>query len=300
MKNKLAIAASILNKVKLPKISNEVAQLQEESMRPDPDVNVIAKCISRNPRLYTKFIAIASFISKKEIQTARQAVDILGTKGVFTVFFSSAIEFSFQSNKENAIIINHAIKVATAMSDLASGVEGVKSGEAYLYGLLYNAGYIALNQYNPTACKECYLASLMTPSLSAQKEMELFGTTSSCIGVYVAKKWRVKNSVYSGILFQQDEPTKCPNGRNLAYELINMLNVARMVVAEAEDNLYLTEEVRQRALKSMQNLEISNRDYIRAKKRVVQFTKDLCSFPKNPESGESESGKVNPLMNLTG
>ncbi|MDX1346798.1 MAG: HDOD domain-containing protein [Thiomicrorhabdus chilensis] len=298
MKDKLAIAASILNKVKLPKISNEVAQLQEESMRPDPDVNVIAKCINRNPRLFTKFIAVASFISKKEIQSARQAVDILGTKGVFTVFFSSAIEFSFQSNKENETIINHAIKVATAMSDLASGVEGVKSGDAYLYGLLYNAGYIALNQYNPTACKECYLTSLMTPSFSTQKEMELFGTTSSCIGVYVAKKWHVKNSVYSGILFQQDEPAKCPDGRNLAYELINMLNVARMVVAEAEDNLYLTDEVRQRALLSMQNLVISNRDYIRAQKRVIQYTKDLRSFPKNTQSEESEAGKVTQSIHL--
>lgn len=288
MKNKLAKAATILNKVKLPKISNEVVQLQEESMRPEPDVITITNCINRNPRLFTKFIAVASFISKKEIQSARQAVDILGTKGVFTVFFSSAIEFSFQSNKENETIINHAIKVATAMSDLARSVKEVKSGDAYLYGLLYNVGYIALNQHNPTACKECYLTSLMAPSRSVQKEMEIFGTTSSCIGVYVAKKWRVKNSVYSGILFQQDELSRCPDGQNLAYELTNMLNIARMVVAEAEDNIYLTEEIRRRAMQSMQDLNISNRDYIRAQNRVIQYTQDLRSFPEDfiPEGHE--------------
>ena len=101
MKHELAVAASILNRVKLPKISNEVSELQNESLKPDPDVNVIARCINRNPKLFTKFLAVASFISKKEIGTARQAVDILGTKGVFSIFFSSAIEFSFTSKGDS-------------------------------------------------------------------------------------------------------------------------------------------------------------------------------------------------------
>ncbi|MDG6778191.1 HDOD domain-containing protein [Thiomicrorhabdus sp. zzn3] len=281
MKHHLAVAATILGKVKLPKISNEVARLQEESMKTDPDVNVITDCINRNPRLFTKFLAIASFISKKEVTSARQAVDILGTKGIFTVFFSSAIEFSFQSDKESEAIINHASHIAAAMSELSSRIQEVKESDAYLYGLLYNIGYIVLNLYNPTASKSCYTTNLLTPSQSEAKELDLFDTTSNYIGVYVAKKWRVKNSVYCGILFQNKKIEKCPEGQHLAYELINLLNVARMVVAETENKLYVTEEIRNAALESMKRLNLTNQDYIRAQKKVQQLVKAMKAFPDN-------------------
>lgn len=280
MKHRLAVAASILNKVKLPKISNEVFELQDESFKPDPDVNTISRCINRNPKLLTKFLSVASFLSKKEVCTARQAVDILGTKGVFTVFFSSAIEFTFQSRGDSEVIVNHAIKIATAMTELSAKLKNVQSSDAYLYGLLYNVGYIVLSDYSPAKYKACYLASLMTPSQSAAKEIEAFGTTSSHIGIYVAKKWRVKNSVYSGILFQQEEVEKCKQGENQAYELINLLNIARMVVMETEDSRFITEEIKSRAAKSMAALGIGNLQYIRAQKKVKGIAKSLHSMPE--------------------
>ncbi|VAW47181.1 hypothetical protein MNBD_GAMMA03-1511 [hydrothermal vent metagenome] len=281
MKHQLAVAVSIINKVKLPHIPNEVARLQDESLKPDPDVVVVAECIGRNPKLLTKFLAVASFMSKKEITTARQAVSILGTKGVFTVFFSSAIEFSFQAQGDSALIVNHAIKIATAMAELSGRCKGLTSSDSYLFGLLYNVGYIVLNSYDSKSYKACYLTSLMTPSQSQQKELETYGTTSSYIGVYVAKKWHVKNSIYSGILFQQDNVKKCPKGENFAYEMINLLSIARAIVAETEEARYITEEVRTNAAISMKRLKISNVDYMRAQRKVKQFTKDLESFPED-------------------
>lgn len=286
MKEKLAIAASILNKVKLPKISNEVAALQNESLKPEPDINTIVQCINRNPKLFTKFLAVASFMAKKEITTARQAVDILGTKGIFTVFFSSAIEFSFQSKGDSEIIVNHAIKIATAMVELSRKLKGFNSSDAYLYGLLYNVGYIVLSQYDSEKYKPCYLASLMTPTQCAKKELNAFRTTSAHIGIYVAKKWRVKNSVYCGILFQQQEIQKCPKGENQAYELINLLNIARMVVSETEDARYVTDEIRESAKQSMLRLNIGNLHYIRAQQKVKALGQNLRSIPEEVSGNE--------------
>lgn len=286
MKQQLAIAASILSKVKLPKISNEVATLQNESLKPEPDVLVITQCINRNPKLFTKFLAVASFMAKKEITTARQAVDILGTKGIFTVFFSSAIEFSFQSKGDSVIIVNHAIKIATAMVELSRKLKDFKSSDAYLYGLLYNVGYIVLSQYAPEKYKPCYIASLMTPSKCREMELKEFHTTSAHIGIYVAKKWHVKNSVYCGILFQQEDIEKCPNGENQAYEMINLLNIARMVVSETEDSRYVTDEVREAAKLSMQRLNVSQIQYIRAQQKVKELGKHLRSIPEELSGNE--------------
>jgi len=282
MKEQLAIAASILTKVKLPKISNEVSTLQNESFKPEPDILTIVQCINRNPKLFTKFLSVASFMAKKEILTARQAVDTLGTKGIFTVFFSSAIEFSFQSKGDSEMIVNHAVKIATAMAELSRKIKDFKSSDAYLYGLLYNVGYIVLSQYAPERYKACYLASLMNPSKCPQMELDAFRTTSAHIGIYVAKKWRVKNSIYCGILFQKEDIIKCPKGENQAYEMINLLNIARMVVSEAEDSRYVTDEVRESAKTSMERLDISNIQYIRAQQKVNELGKQLQSFPEPP------------------
>jgi len=281
MRHRLAVAANILNKVDLPSISTEVARLQDESLKPDPDVIVITECINRNPKLLTKFLAVATFVHQKQITSAREAVSLLGTKGVFSVFFSSAVEFSFQSLGDDALIVNHAIKIATAMGELASFCETIESSDAYLFGLLFNVGYIVLNRYDPKSYKECYVASLMHPSTAQEKELEVYDTTSNYIGVYVAKKWRVKNSIYSAILFQQDQVERCPKGENIAFELVNLLNVARLIVAETEDENYVTEEIRSSAMVSMQRMQISNKEYIRSQRAVRKFTKDLESFPED-------------------
>ncbi|HHS99892.1 MAG TPA: HDOD domain-containing protein [Thiomicrospira sp.] len=282
MKNRLAIAAKILYKVSLPNISNEVSRLQEESLKKDPDILVVTQCISRNPKLLTKFLAVATLVSKKEVTTGRQAVEILGTDGIFSVFFSSAIEFCFQSEDESGAIVNQAIKIATAMSDLAMSIDGVKSSDAYLYGLMYNVGYIVLSRYDSKLYKSCFTTSLMRPSESTKKELKLFGTTSNCIGVYVAKKWRVKNSIYSGILFQDSESNqKCEKGENLAYELTHLLNIARLAVAEVDNGSYITEEIRNKARGSMACLGVKNLQYIRALKKIKRHTHDLDPLPED-------------------
>jgi len=91
LKQELARAAIILKKVRQPVVPNEVVTLQEESMKAEPDVLVIAKCISRNPKLLTKFLGIATYITQGEVRNAQEAVEILGTQNIFNLFFSSAI-----------------------------------------------------------------------------------------------------------------------------------------------------------------------------------------------------------------
>ncbi len=274
MKNKLAIAAGILNKVKLPKIPNEIAALQEESLHKNPNSVVIAQCISRNPRLLTRFLSVSSFVSKKEVTTAKQAVDILGVNGVFTLFFSNAIEYVFESADDSVEIINHSTKIATAMAELSSRLTVPKS-DCYLFGLLHNVGYIVLNRYDHSTYKTHYLKSLLSPSSAYEREMETFGTSANFIGVYVAKKWHVKNSLYGAILLQGSDHQKVDDSDHNLYELIHLLNVARAVVAHTEDKRYVTEEIERSSSDSMAKLGISNIEFSRARATVVKMAKDL-------------------------
>lgn len=280
MKNRLAIAASILSKAKLPKIPNEVAALQDESLHKNPNTVVIAQCISRNPKLLTRFLAVSSFVSKKEVTTAKQAVDILGVNGVFTLFFSNAIEYVFESADDSAEIINHSIKVAVALAELSSRLNISKS-DCYLFGLLHNVGYIVLSRYDSSTYKTHYLKSLLSPTSAYEREMETFGTSSNFIGVYVAKKWHVKNSLYGAILLQGSDHQKVDDSNHNIYELIHLLNIARSVVAHTEDKRYVTEEIQSSCSDSMTKLGITNLEFSRARAQVVKMTQDLKSSQKS-------------------
>ncbi len=280
MKQRLALAANILNKAKLPKIPNEISTLQDESLHKNPNTVVIAKCISRNQKLLTRFLAVSSFVSKKEVGTAKQAVDILGVQGVFTLFFSNAIEYVFESADDSAEIINHSIKVAIALAELSSRLNIPKS-DCYLFGLLHNVGYIVLSRYDSATYETHYLKSLLSPSSAYQREMETFGTSANCIGVYVAKKWRVKNSLYSAILLQGTDHQKIDDSDHNIYELIHLLNIARSVVAHTEDKRYVTEEIQSKSSESMTKLGITNMEFSRARATVVKMTQDLKSSQKN-------------------
>ncbi len=280
MKNKLAIAAGILQKAKLPKIPNEVSALQEESLHKNPNASVIAQSISRNPKLLTRFLAVSSFVSKKEVTSAKQAVDILGVNGVFTLFFSNAIEFVFDAADDSAEIINHSIKIAVAISELASRLDIPKS-DCYLFGLLHNIGYVVLSRYDPSTYETHYLKSLLNPSSATIRELESFGTTANYIGVYVAKKWHVKTALYGAILLQGSDHQKEEGSNHHIYELVNLLNIARAVVANTEDKRYVTEEVQHRSTESMAKLGITNSDFTRARTLVVKMTSDLNTTKKS-------------------
>lgn len=274
MKHKLAIAAGILNQAKLPKIPNEVARLQDESLHPNPNAAIIAQCINRNPKLLTRFLAVASFISKKEVNTARYAVDVLGIDGVFTLFFSNAIEFIFESSDNSSEIINHSIKIGIAIAELSSPLKISKS-DCYLFGMLFNVGYIVLNRHDKGAYETHYLQSLLQPSSAAQRELDAFGTTANYIGVYVAKKWHVKNFIYSAILLQHSEIEKDERHNHHVYEMVNLLHIARAVVANAEDKRFMTKEIQSNCARSMTKLGISNHAFAKAQHLVTKSTKDL-------------------------
>ena len=280
MKNRLAIATGILNKAKLPKIPNEVATLQDQSLHKNPNTVVIAQCISRNPKLLTRFLAVASFVSKKEVTTAKQAVDILGVNGVFTLFFSNAIEYIFESADDSSEIINHSIKIAIALAELSTHLNIPKS-DCYLFGLLHNVGYIVLSRYDSATYKTHYLKSLLSPTSAYKREMETFGTSANCIGVYVAKKWHVKNSLYGAILLQGSDHQKVDDSDHHIYELIHLLNIARSVVAHTEDKRYVTEEIKSSSSDSMAKLGVTNLEFSRARAQVVKMTQDLKASRKS-------------------
>ena len=107
------------------------------------------------------------------MRSAQESVEILGTQNVFNLFLSSAIEYSFQDKGEDVLIIKHAIKIAVAMSELAKEIDDVHSGDAYLYGILYNIGHVVLNRYDHHFYKDIYLESLLKPSFGPEKEGSL-------------------------------------------------------------------------------------------------------------------------------
>jgi uncharacterized Ntn-hydrolase superfamily protein len=111
--------------------------------------------------------------------------------------------------------------------------------------------------------------------------METFGTSSNFIGVYVAKRWHVKNSFYGAILLQGSDHQKVDDSNHNIYELIHLLNIARSIVAHTEDKRYVTEEIQSSCSDSMTKLGITNLEFSRARAQVVKMTQDLKSSQKS-------------------
>ena len=71
--------------------------------------------------------------------------------------------------------------------------------------------------------------------------------------------------------------------------MINLLNISRAVVAQTENERFLTEEVGNGAAGSMEKLGISNRAYLLAQKRVRALTQDLHIPPEDFLNDEDDT-----------
>ncbi len=242
---KLKRAYLAIQGVKIPDMPEEVIALDYEINTRYPNTQKMIQIISHNTILAGEVLKIANspaMRSKQQISSITQAVSVLGVQNLKNMVVSAALRGIWGSTKDMREVIDDAADVAYCAAELAHLVQGVTADEAYVCALFHNGGAILLSNVNSSAYSEIFFQSHSLPLTSIQKEEKIFNTNHTVVGLLMAKKWYLSDSMIQAIYHHHID--KCSRIKDEKVRLlVGLLKVANGIVAETSIGAYIGTEM---------------------------------------------------------
>jgi HD-like signal output (HDOD) protein len=274
MQEQLKRAAEIFQKVNIPTIPEEVIRLKEELNKKYPNTVTVANLISHHPELLADFLSLVNTNitdEKQEIKDARAAVNVLGLEDLYNIFLSSVLTNIISESPLEKEILQHGAKAGLAAAELSYWVQDVSRSEAYMAGLLQNVGAVYLSREEPEFYEHLFHQQLANPISAYQKEMEHYHTAHTYLGIIIAKKWHIDDTIYKAILLHHDKDFAVKAGNHPKVKhLVALVIVANYVVSSTTGEQYITHESKDFRNKALEVLDIPRDQAIKAATSAVQ------------------------------
>lgn len=211
----------------LPQVTSQVLRLVDN---PDASPRQIGAIIERDPGLASKLLKTANsayYGAPGKIKTVSQAISVLGLSAVRSVIVSQAYQqmtaVRGASKKFDRLAFwQHSLATATAARVLAKLRGWRDPEEAFLTGLLHDAGRLVMDRFLPNELDQAITLSMERVAPLIETEREVLGYTHVEVGNLLAEQWNLPEGVRVALQRHHDdvEYEECPLGC-----LVNAANV---------------------------------------------------------------------------
>ncbi len=201
-KNELRNAVSLINKYNIPSPTALLVDLKNELALSEPDEHKIIEVISKDIGLSSEVLKTlnSSFYNlKTEVTSLDYAIKLFGLDKLKDIIvqpaYRKALDESLKGFEE---ISNRSHEIGLVAEIIGNEISGGHQGMFYLSGLFHDVGAIILAQNDPTYT-ELRSERRIHPITLVLLEREYYGVTHPSIGVLLAKKWGLDNTVCNAI-----------------------------------------------------------------------------------------------------
>lgn len=209
--------------VTLPSLPSTVAYITGLVNDPNATVQEIGKAITADTALALKTLRLvnsAYYGIRDSVTSVEHAAALLGMKVIKNLVFTAAVFDTLQFSEER--LLRHNVACGTAMKHLVESNTTPNVGiehpdEAFIYGLLHDAGKIILHQFMPDDTRNVMHTCSSRQISASEAEQEVIGADHAEIGARLARKWKLSDELVDGIAAHHDL-SKCdhPEYRGIA------------------------------------------------------------------------------------
>ncbi|MBN2419398.1 MAG: HDOD domain-containing protein [Deltaproteobacteria bacterium] len=209
------------------------------------NINNITEILNKDPALSTKilkFVNSAFSGLSRRVFDIRQAVILIGVKGVKNIATCACVYEAFQKVNGNRVFNLkrfwfHSLKCAVLARLIAEKENFDHPDEAFISGLLHDIGKLVLWTNFPKAYDELLLSSDSEPHLLLKGEEKL-GATHCEIAAWLLSRWNMPPSIIDPILFHH-----YPKNRIMkAFPLVKFVYAANSLCLETQEKDLITAE----------------------------------------------------------
>jgi len=231
--------ASIMGGMNVPVQPQIMVDLQMEQVMPDPDLNEIARLISRDVGISGRVLKAVNspfFGLRSAITSIQKAVTLLGMNSVINIVNAMAMrdELCNQDNMSEDEIRNMnrfwdtAQDVALVSTTIAKQIGFISPDEAYSLGLFHNAGIPLL------LSKSKNYREIMEQSYHGDTrriidyENKMLDSNHAVVGFYLARSWKLSPPICDAISQHHNIIELFSQGTQKGSEMLNLLAVLKM------------------------------------------------------------------------
>lgn len=204
----------------LPQITSQILRMVDN---PNASPRQIGALIERDPGLASKLLKTANsayYGSPGKIKTVSQAISVMGLSAVRSVVVSQAYQQmtavrGASKRFDRLAFWQHSLATASAARVLAK-LKGYRDPEeAFLAGLMHDAGRLVMDRFLPNEFDQICTLALERAIPLIEAEREVLGYTHVEIGDMLAEQWNLPDGLRTAIrMHHQPKGTfaECPLG----------------------------------------------------------------------------------------
>ncbi|QCU89187.1 HDOD domain-containing protein [Thiomicrorhabdus sediminis] len=271
MQEAIKRAVAVINSVKLPEMPKEIADLDQELSHPLSNSRNVAKIIEQNTTLTGDVLRIIKERglnkSGQPLNSIYDAVNLVGLTTIRNVILTAAFERAKGRGSLFANIIEQNIDTAFCMAELADHVHGITPNEAFMLGLMHNAGALVLAEKDASRYEKLHNHSLVYPTGIIDKEERVFNTNHAMIGAVLGRMWGLSSEMMSAIRFHHMADCSSIADEKIR-SMVAMLRIAWSIVAEITGDSFRSEDMKNFELNGLEELLIDS-DHIQTIRRAL-------------------------------
>lgn len=202
----------------LPQVTSQVLRLVDN---PNASPRQIGALIEREPGLASKLLKTANsayYGSPGKIKSVSQAISVMGLSAVRSVVVSQAYQQmtavrGASKRFDRLAFWQHSLATASAVRVLAR-LKGYRDPEeAFLAGLMHDAGRLVMDRFLPNEFDQICTLALERATPLIEAEQEVLGYTHVEVGDMLAEQWNLPEGLRSAIRHHHQPTggyTECP------------------------------------------------------------------------------------------
>jgi HD-like signal output (HDOD) protein len=230
----------VIRGMSIPAQPKIIIDLQTEQAMPDPNINEIARLISRDVAISGKVLKAVNspfFGLRNKITSIQKAVILLGINSVINIVNAIAMRDELSGNEnmsEKEIndmnqFWDTAQDVALTAATIAKQIGFTSPDEAYTLGLFHNAGIpllIPKFEHYPDIMRESYQATNNKRIIDV--ENKAINTNHAVLGFYIARSWKLSPSICEAIQQHHNIIEVFGRAGKQGSDVMNLLAVLKM------------------------------------------------------------------------
>lgn len=222
----------------IPQFPEKIMEIQRLINDPAVEMDAIASLISDDIALTTdllKLVNSVSFSLKKECMNIREAVKIVGLRGIQHLLYSvGTLQVLQITGDEQKKLWNHTYQCAFFAYNLAKshGKQDILE-QVYVCALLHDLGKIVFSSIYPEVLEKIKNVQVEKHIPDQVITSIMQGMEHQAIGVAVAEKWRLPMAIVNTIKYQYD-PEAAPHEY---YSLISTVSFSEFMLQFFDGNI---------------------------------------------------------------
>jgi putative nucleotidyltransferase with HDIG domain len=230
--SELKRAVSIVGE--LPTIPSIASKVMVTAADPNASADDLRLILEQDPSLAARVLKVANsslYGFRREVETLRHAVTLLGFKTVESLVMAASLRDTFkQFGLAEKMLWEHSTFAGVIAAKLSKYRDfGVDRESAFISGLLHDLGKIAFSNVFRERYQKIVMRTYNEGIAAVDAEREEFGFDHALLGAQVAKKWNLPEPLVLAIRYHHHAPSEYPSLPPDQQRLISLTSVVTRV-----------------------------------------------------------------------